>query len=138
MGKAHLNCITCNTWNMISLRLILCAYVLFIIGIEAAPKPDPYWNWNGTPPFRGANPWQWNWNGSPLRRVANPWNWNWIGSPLYNRGMQREKFDSRGCMAGYPIKKDSIFTRDGYCKQNVAPGLFYCMHNAWSEMVMCQ
>ena len=53
--KANLRYITYNTWNMISLRLILCAYVLFIVGIEAAPKPDPYWNWNGTPPFRGTN-----------------------------------------------------------------------------------
>merc|ERR1711970_950459 len=47
----NLSCITCNTWKMVSLRLTVCAFVLFLIGIEAAPNPDPFWY----PPYSSYN-----------------------------------------------------------------------------------
>merc|ERR1719369_1992426 len=96
---------------MISLRLTVLACVLFLIGIEAAAKPDPFgfpgsdanpgqFNWNGFPgsnanpgqfnwngfPGSDANPGPWNWNGFPPSRGDYPWQRNWSnGSPLYNR-----------------------------------------------------
>merc|ERR1719153_717689 len=91
---------------MISLRLTVLACVLFLIGIEAAAKPDPFgfpgsdanpgqFNWNGFPgsdanpgqfnwngfPGSDANPGQFNWNGLLPRGDANPRPWNWNGFP---------------------------------------------------------
>merc|ERR1719228_1170473 len=104
---------------MISLRLIVCACVLLLIGIQAAPKPDPYWNWSGFPPSRDANPGPWNWNGFPPSRGDYPRAWNpWVQKKFldkgyypqqrnynynynYNRGSDLERFDSNGCKPGY-------------------------------------
>merc|ERR1739844_665449 len=110
---------SCNTWTMLSLRLTMCASILFLISIDAAPKPDPYWNWNGIPPLRvipqpgGAIP------VIPPFRGDYQWQGNWNGSPLYNRGAD---FDFAGCLPGYHYKKGlgrmmgwCYGERDKYC-----------------------
>merc|ERR1739844_602423 len=96
------SCITWNTWTMLSLRVTVCACVLLPISVDAAPKPDPYWNWNGIPPVRGAFPVIPPFGGAipviPPFRGNYQWHGNWNGSPLYNRGAD---FDSKGCLPGY-------------------------------------
>merc|ERR1711964_29350 len=139
------SCISCNTWSMISLRLT----VLFLIGIEAAPKPDSHWNWNANPmdwigwngfPGSDANPGQFNWNGLlPSRDTSpGPWNWNGFppsrdpwqrnwrnGSPLYsgNRGNRVNRNGGSTCPPGYTYtSKDGLFYSACFDDYGCMPG----------------
>merc|ERR1719430_2190308 len=116
---------------MFSLRLTVCACVLFLSSIDAAPKQDPYWNWNGIPPLRGAIPVIPPFRGAipviPPPGGDYPWQGSWNGSPLYNRGAD---FDSKGCRPG--------FKRDGKRNWCVDKGDKYCGHFPFSEGTICQ
>merc|ERR1711970_542040 len=102
---------TSYTSNMLSLRLVLCVGIFFVIGMEAAPKPKPKAKPKpqpkaepkpyppiGYPPYFGghnlpdANPGPRNWNGFPPTRGANPWQLYWNGSPNLNREWKNGKW----------------------------------------------
>merc|ERR1712215_548562 len=106
-----------NTWHMISLRLTVLACVLFLIGIEAAAKPDPFgfpgsdanpgqFNWNGFP-GSDANPGQFNWNGFPPSGDANPGPWIWNGFPPSRGHANRE---ARMCCPCLPTGTMCLYT----------------------------
>merc|ERR1739844_515785 len=124
--------ITCNTCSMVSLRLTVCVGVFFLISVDAAPKPDPYWNWKGIPPVRGAIPtipplrgyyqWKGNWN----RYNRGDWSKWGQRSPCHDgKKIRTRKCNGGSSCLGSSVKTDDCPPRADFDSKGCLPGHYH-------------